>query len=119
MVGGRGIGAIVALHTALLAGDVKRVICLDMLSHYGAMTEKFPFSWRQSIIIPGVLRHYDLPELAAAMAGVKVTVIDPLDARKQPVAQKDADELYACSGAVVRCGVDGGRAVIEAVMEAW
>ena len=41
-VGGRGIGAIVALHAALIWGRASGVVCMDMLSHYGALTESFP-----------------------------------------------------------------------------
>jgi len=118
LIGGRGIGAIVALHAALLARDVRQVVCLEMLSHHGALTEEFPFAWRQSVVIPGVLRHYDLPELAAAMAPAQVTMLNPLDAQKQPIAQAEAAALYAgaiAAGTVVRCGVDGMAAVASAI----
>lgn len=119
IVGGRGIGAIVALHIALLDPKVRRLICLDMLSHYGALTEKFPFSWRQSIIIPNVLKYYDLPEAVAMLSNsVEVFIINPMDAQKTVLQQDDADKLYADSisnGAVVKCNVDGGVAVISAI----
>jgi len=118
IVGGRGIGAIVALHIALLNPKVSSVICLDMLSHYGALTEKFPFSWRQSIIIPNILKYYDLPDIIAELSNTKVFIINPMDAQKNIISQELADELYAkaiSNGAIVRCGVDGGAEVNSAI----
>jgi len=115
MVGGRGIGAIVAIHVALLNQSVRRVICLDMLSHYGAMTEKFPFSWRQSIIIPEVLKYYDLPEIASYLDNTEIFIINPLDAQKNGISQEEASLLYADSRAIIKCNVNGGNAVNEAI----
>jgi len=122
MVGGRGIGGIVALHAALLGRGVGRTICLEMLSHYGALTEQFPFTWQQSIIIPHILKHYDLPELVPALESVQVFVINPLDAQQQPLSAEQATPLYAAAiqtGATVQCGTDGGKAVGEAVQRPW
>ena len=113
IVGGRGVGAIVAIHAALLDGHVQRVVCLEMLSHYGALTEQFPFMWRQSVIIPDILKYYDLPDVADALSPCKVFIINPLDAQKKPLNQEAGAALYP--GAVVHCGVDGGAAVREAI----
>lgn len=119
MVGGRGIGAIVALHVALLNPNIRRVICMDMLSHYGAMTEKFPFSWRQSIIIPEILKYYDLPEIVSALENVDVFIINPMDAQKAIISQDDADKLYSDGNAIIKCNVNGGNAVNEAIYSSW
>ncbi len=117
IIGGRGVGAIVALHAAVLDGNIDRVICLEGLSHYGALTEEFPFSWQESIMIPGILRRYDLPDLAGACRGVHV--INPADAQGSPVGQDVGDALYGGSQVVVRCGVDGGAETVAAVMASW
>ncbi|NLC59227.1 MAG: hypothetical protein GX774_20510 [Armatimonadetes bacterium] len=122
MVGGRGIGAIVALHAALLDESVRRVVCLEMLSHYGALAAQFPFAWRQSVVIPGILKHYDLPEVLPLLEGTRVVLVNPLDAQRTPLPQETANALYAAGIAkttVVRCGVDGGAAVNEALTAAW
>ena len=86
-----------------------------MLSHYGAMTEKFPFSCRQSIIIPEILKYYDLPEIASYLNNTEIFIINPMDAQKANISQEEADLLYANSKAVVRCNVNGGNAVNEAI----
>lgn len=120
IVGGRGIGAIVALHVACLKPEVKRVICMDMLSHYGAMTEEFPFSWRQSIVIPNILLYYDLPELISSLVNTNVYVINPLSAVKSLISQEYADDLYSvASNAIIKCKVDGGSALIDAIYAKW
>jgi hypothetical protein len=51
-----------------------------------------------------------------------VFVINPVDAQQKALSQEEADALYAeglAAGAVVRCGVDGESAVVEAVEAAW
>ncbi len=120
IVGGRGIGAVVALHVACLRSYIKRVICMDSLSHYGAMTDKFPFSWRQSIIIPNILKYYDLPELISSLENMSVFVINPLDAQKSLLSQESADSLYGnSSNVIIKCNVDGGSALIDAIYAKW
>ena len=111
MVGGRGVGAVVALHVALLRPEVKRLICLEGLSDYGSYTRNGAFAWRESLVIPDVLKHYDLPEVVAALRGCRSTIVSPLDSLRASVPQAEA--------ARVLCGADGGSAVAEAVSAAW
>ena len=96
MIGGRGIGAIVALLAALLWGKASGVHCMDMLSHYGVLTEAFPYAWSQSIIIPGILQHFDLPDVAQCFAesGCKISLSNLLDEKGLAVAEDKAKELY-------------------------
>jgi len=95
MVGGRGIGAIAALHAASIWGRASKVICMDMLSHYGALTENFPYTWRQSILIPDILKYYDLPDLAGCLSGsTAVHIINPLDGKHSKTVECVAEELY-------------------------
>ena len=68
-------------------------------------------------MIPGILRRYDLPDLAGACRGVHV--INPADAQGSPVGQDVGDALYGGSQVVVRCGVDGGAETVAAVMASW
>ena len=59
-----------------------------------------------SNVIPGVLAHYDLPDLAAAMAPRKLTILSPVDGAGRPLSQTDlfsafgkALEAYRAAGA--------------------
>ncbi|MDF2724831.1 MAG: beta-lactam binding protein AmpH [Paenibacillus sp.] len=124
MVGGTGIGAIVALHVALLDRSVRRVIAIDGLSHYGALTEQFPFTWRQSIIIPHVLKHYDLPDIACAIPA-RVTVINPRDAVMACMPVGLAEQVYStvqAKGGRVLSGLSPAEAelaAIAAIQDDW
>ena len=117
MIGGRGVGAIVALHAALLDGDVRRTICLEGLSHYGALTEQFPFAWQESVMIPDILRHYDLPDVAGAMS--QVHIINPVDAQRNALSPDAVDALYGPGSVSAVTGADGGAAVVAAAMAPW
>jgi cephalosporin-C deacetylase-like acetyl esterase len=93
IVAGRGIGAITALHAAFLSGHTCRLVLWDMLSNYRAMTERFPFTWPQSVIIPGILRVYDLPELLRYISG-EVLILNPRDAARNKITDASARKLY-------------------------
>jgi hypothetical protein len=57
--------------------------------------------------LPGVLLHYDLPDLAAALAPAGVLVLNPLGAAGQPLPPAAAGGVYA--GAARAAGRLGGR----------
>lgn len=130
IVGGAGIGAIVAWHVALLDTSVKRVIAIDSLSHYGAMLTQFPFTWQQSIVIPDVLKAYDLPELANVIPA-EVVIISPRDAARDQLSQSDAEKIYGSAALRQDGSADGVRvyaehsaqaaeqAAIAAIRQAW
>jgi hypothetical protein len=44
--------------------------------------------------LPGVLLHYDLPDLAAALAPADVLVLNPQDAAGQPLPAEGAAAVY-------------------------
>jgi cephalosporin-C deacetylase-like acetyl esterase len=93
VVAGRGVGAIVALHTAFLSGINCRLVLWDILCEYTAMTESFPFTWPQSIIIPGILSVYDLPDLLGYIRG-EVLILNPLDAERNRITGASARKIY-------------------------
>jgi dienelactone hydrolase len=94
IIAGRGIGAIVAIHTSLFAKRFQKLILWDMLVNYKAMTEQFPFHWPQSIIIPDILKYYDLQDLLEVILCEEKIVINPLDAQRKPVNYENADKIY-------------------------
>ncbi len=48
-----------------------------------------------SNVIPGVLKSYDLPDLAALMAPRKLTIKAPVDGAGKPLSQADLEATYA------------------------
>lgn len=104
IIAGRGIGAIVALHAAYLWGKAKKVVCIDMLARYEELTESFPFTWKQSVVIPQILKYYDLPDLVDSLNNV--TIFNPRDAKRETISQKKAQQIYKSAiinGANVIC----------------
>ncbi|NMB95863.1 MAG: hypothetical protein GYA02_04515 [Clostridiaceae bacterium] len=96
IIAGRGVGAIVALHAALLyTGEIQKLILWDMLVNYQSMTEHFPFYWPQSIIIPDVLKYYDLEEVITSVRSREKLLINPLDAQRRIVSNKEAAKIYS------------------------
>ena len=52
------------------------------------------YDWSPDDLLPGVLRFYDLPELATSL-GKPVLIINPRDALYLPLTQRDATQLYS------------------------
>ncbi|HOP09979.1 MAG TPA: hypothetical protein PK629_00645 [Oscillospiraceae bacterium] len=107
-MGGRGQGALVALLTAAVSGHIKKLLCVEMLSHYGALLEDYPNLWKSDVMIPEVLKHFDLPELAAVFGG-QLLLLNPLDGTKAPLCRDKADWLYRDAqkrGAEIHAGLN-------------
>jgi dienelactone hydrolase len=64
---GSGAGSIVALHVGAIDGDLAGVITLEGLSSFRNLIATEAYPWPADIFLPGALRHYDLPELAASI----------------------------------------------------
>lgn len=94
IIAGKGIGAIVALHTALFAGKIQKLVLWEMLLSYQSMTQLFPFHWRESIIIPGILKYYDLQDIVAAVQSQEKLLINPLNAQKKVVSLNEVKKFY-------------------------
>jgi hypothetical protein len=50
-------------------------------------------------VVPGVLKVYDLPDLAAALAPRPVRLVDATDPLGKPVTLEQAQEVYGGRGA--------------------
>lgn len=110
LVGGHGGGALAALHVAAAAADLEGVFARDFPASFAALVRAPDYTWSQDLFFPRVLRHYDLPGLAASLR-VPVLLVNPLDARKQPLAEARARLLYG--GATAQADVALHAAVDE------
>jgi cephalosporin-C deacetylase-like acetyl esterase len=84
-----GIGAAgpVALHAAAMETRIAATTARRSIASWTSVAMT-PLTVNQlANVVPGVLKHYDLPEVAAAIAPRKVSVVDPLDPRGQPITQ--------------------------------
>jgi hypothetical protein len=80
-ISGRGSGAmgIVLLHAAALDTRVREVTIEKTLLCYRAAVESSMTRNLAQSVIPGVLRHYDLDDLIAAIGPRPVSLISPVD----------------------------------------
>ncbi|MBN2851437.1 MAG: prolyl oligopeptidase family serine peptidase [Clostridia bacterium] len=66
-----GIGkcAIAALHATLIDGNIKQLELISMIDGYEQYFESYPTPLKQEIMIPDILKHYDLKDIIEAIKG--------------------------------------------------
>ena len=110
VVGGRGLGAVVALHVAAIDGSAAGVFSLEGLAAFEDLATAAAYSWSHEAFLADVLLHYDLPALVASLP-IPVAVVNPLGARRQALDEATAAALYPPrEGLAVKAAVDGGVA---------
>ncbi len=69
VVSGSGLGGIVALHVTACAGGtgIAGVVTQGCLSSFSSLLAAETYPWTADAFLPGVIKHYDLPELAASL----------------------------------------------------
>lgn len=93
IVGGRGMGAVVALHVAAIDGKTAGAFALEGLASFQELATSQEYAWSHEDFLCGVLRAYDIPELARGIAA-PVLIMNPLDASKKPLDAAAASALY-------------------------
>jgi pimeloyl-ACP methyl ester carboxylesterase len=91
---GFGSAAPVALHAAALDERVQAVTLDGGLVSWENVV-RTPISHNQlASVVPGVLKVYDLPDLAASLAPRPLTIRNPVDAAGKPLSKEAAEEAY-------------------------
>jgi len=89
-VHGNGALGMVALHAAVLDSRISRVEVENSLTSYRSIVD-VPLNRNVSeVVIPGVLRKYDVPDLLRAIAPRPVVVVNPVDGAGAAAPQADA-----------------------------
>src|SRR5262245_38387916 len=91
---GVGAAAPVALHAALLDPRIRALTLEDMVVSWTAVAKTAITINQLSNVVPGALKSYDLPDLAAAMAPRPLTILSPRDPAGAAVSQAVLDEAY-------------------------
>ncbi len=81
---GNGAMGAVALHAAAIDSRIRRVVIENTLTSYRMVLDEPLHRNISEILIPGVLRKYDMGDLLLAMAG-RVTVINPQNAAGETI----------------------------------
>jgi dienelactone hydrolase len=118
VVGGHGMGGVVALHVAAIDGRVRGAFADNGPASFALLGAADNYTWEHDAFLPGVLRYYDLPELAGAI-GAPVLILNPLDAKKAPLSAEAAAGLYRPANKGVDVRVDADRSAARQAVRKW
>lgn len=91
---GVGSAALVVLHAAALDDRITSVTLDGGVVSWDNIV-RTPINHNQlASVVPGVLKVYDLPDLAAAIAPRPLTISNPVDAAGKPLTQEAAEKVY-------------------------
>ena len=122
---GKGMGALWVLFAAALDPRIRALVCDRGLLSYRALTASNRHLHGANVFIPDVLKHFDLPDVAAAVAPRPLALISPTGPMKQVIGSSHAQVAYqrtanAYAGAVGRFRIldlDSGRPVADQYLE--
>jgi dienelactone hydrolase len=112
-VAGTGAAGLAVLHAALLDEQclMRRVVLERTLVSWRDVVKRGISRDQLACAIPGVLRYYDLPDLAARLEPLPISIRCAVDALGRPISQAELDAAYSsCLEAYGK----GGGAVLEA-----
>lgn len=93
--------SIAGLFAAALDPQIDEVYLSGMLSSYRDIVETEEFRTPLADLVPRLLRHTDLPEIARSLAPRKVVLAGSVNAKGEPASQAEVARLYAGAPNVV------------------
>ncbi len=84
---GSGCGALIALYAAPFIDGLKKLVLRRCIPSMRMIVDTEPCLWPQSVLIPGILEWFDLPDIIEHLCaddGVEVRLTEPWDNRFQP-----------------------------------
>jgi cephalosporin-C deacetylase-like acetyl esterase len=97
---GHGSSGLLVLHAAALDERIQSVACARTLSSYSAILQSELYTHRFSGFVPGALRVFDLPELAALIAPRPLLLLNSVDQLHRRLALEAVSDTYRGTGAV-------------------
>jgi len=94
VIGGHGLGAIVALHVAAFDQNVAGLLFVDGLNSFESLAITLEYNWSVEAFLPHVLEHYDIPDLVALLK-IPTMIVNVLDANKTPMQLDTVKNLYS------------------------
>jgi cephalosporin-C deacetylase-like acetyl esterase len=92
---GKGNGGVVGLFAAALEPRLRKTVCEGSLLSYLAMARAKYHHNLVQLIVPGVLKDFDLPDLAAAVAPRALWIVAPRMPSGAPESLEEARREYA------------------------
>src|SRR5262249_24304881 len=87
---GQGSAGLAALHAAALDDKARSAAISGALVSYAAIVDNEIYTHRYSWFTPGVLRKYDLPDVAALVAPRPLVIINAVDHMQRPLEPERA-----------------------------
>lgn len=91
---GQGAGALWAMYAAALDPRIVSTVAEQGLLTYASLAQTDLYTHDAGIFIRGVMQHFDLPQVAAAIAPRRLTLKSPVDPMKRAVTAEVAKEAY-------------------------
>lgn len=112
-VAGSGGGALAGLLLAVLDDRPASIICDRMLANFRSVVEAEEYDVELPCFVPGILKDFDLPELAAALAPRRLSLLNAVGVGGEVLSKSDlranfngAIEAYSRAGASEKLEVD-------------
>ena len=106
IVYGSGEAALPALFAGLLHPRVTHIVLDSFLCSFEALATAPAPAWSRYQYVPGVLQHFDLPELFRARTDKSFLLINPCAADQRRLDEVDALQLYGLDAAHICVHVD-------------
>jgi len=94
MIGQEEAG-LAALMAAVLDERIRSVLLTQMIVSYMSVVQSTDYSLPLDWFVPGILRHFDVPDLSAAVYPRPVWIVDAFDAPGTALTQQDVRQCYA------------------------
>jgi len=114
---GDGPHGVIALYAAALDKAVRGVALRQTVTDYRALAVAERYTQPFGIYVYGILREFDLPNVAGAVGPRPVLLLNPVTALGEPAGDAARDLYRTASNASVRT-VDAGEDPIE-ILSAW
>jgi hypothetical protein len=104
---GKGQAGLWCLYAAVLDERIPNLICAESLLSYRMLAQSDRYLYGADGFVPDILQHFDLPEIAAAIAPRPLTLIEPKDAMKRTVDSAQAEDTYRWTQSAYQAGGAG------------
>jgi cephalosporin-C deacetylase-like acetyl esterase len=94
MIGQEEAG-LAALMAAVLDPRIRSILLTRMLVSYMSVVQSTDYSLPLDWFVPGILRHFDVPDLSAAVSPRPVWIVDAVDAPGATLSEQDVRHWYA------------------------
>jgi hypothetical protein len=80
------------LHSAAISNSFSRVALIDpLISYRSLVSTKYYDPVFTAGAVPGSMQSYDLPDLAASLAPVRLLIINPVNGATDPASEEDIE----------------------------